>query len=289
MPPRSIVHPGQPTPERFRVVGCRAHRVTLTVKPGVSVNEAIAAAFAEQGFEGGYVRLANVAMKRLDYVMPAASPDDDHAAWYSATHTVPVATIVEAGLHMGRRDGKPFLHCHGSWKGENGAFGMGHLLPFDAEFAAETRLGALALDGAILDVQPDEETNFSLFSPVRQPPRRQDGGLRALLCTIRPNMDICKAIEAVCRQFGLSEASVHGIGSLIGADYDDGTTITAYATEVLIRDGRVHARLNGEQAELDIAMVDLTGRISGGKLVRGKNPVCVTAEVLLTENYEAAG
>jgi hypothetical protein len=46
--------------------------------------------------------------------------------------------------------------------------------------------------------------------------------------------------------------------------------------------------MGGEQATLDIAMVDLTGHISGGRLVRGKNPVCVTFELLLTERGEAA-
>ncbi|WP_425961410.1 PCC domain-containing protein [Rhizobium nepotum] len=283
--PRSIVHPGPETPERFRVVGCHAHPVTLTVRPGVSVNEAIADAFAEQGFDGGYVRLKNVSMKRLCYVMPAAAPDDTHAAWYSESFSMPDGTIVDAGLHIGRRDGQPFLHCHGSWTSAEGILSMGHLLPFEAEFAVETQLEALALDGAVLDAQQDEETNFPLFKPIPQPRNRQQAGLRALLCTVRPNTDICLALEAACAQFGLSVAEVNGIGSLIGADYEDGTTLTAYASEILIRNGRVSP---AKGAALDIAMVDLTGHISGGRLVRGKNPVCVTFELLLTERKEAA-
>ena len=73
--PRSIVHPGPETPERFRAIACHVHPVTLTVRAGMCVNEAIAAAFAERGFEGGYIRLKNVPMKRLEYVMPAAAPE----------------------------------------------------------------------------------------------------------------------------------------------------------------------------------------------------------------------
>jgi predicted DNA-binding protein with PD1-like motif len=287
--PRRIVHPGPTTPERFRVIGCHAHPVTLTVRPGVCVNEAIADAFAEQGFDGGYVRLKNVPMKHLHYVMPAAAPDDSHAAWYSETFSMPDGTIIDAGLHMGRRDGEPFLHCHGSWKSADGVVSMGHLLPFEAEFAGETPLEALALDGAILDVQKDEETNFPLFTPIPQPRSRTGSGLRALLCTVRPNTDICTALEAASTQFGLREAEVNGIGSLIGADYEDGTSLTAYASEILIRNGRIGpSAAGGEQAMLDIAMVDLTKHISGGRLVRGKNPVCVTFELLLTEKQGRA-
>lgn len=286
--PRSILHPGPPTPERYRVVGCHAHPVTLEVRPGVSVNQAIADAFADQGFDGGYVRLYNVPMKRLDFVMPAAAPDETHAAWYSKTYSMPGGMIIDAALHMGRRDGEPFLHCHGSWQAADGTPGMGHLLPLDSEFATEVRLEALALDGAILDVQKDEETNFPLFNPVPQPRKREDSGLRALLCTVRPNTDISTAIENASTEFGLREAQVYGIGSLVGADYEDGTTVTGYASEIFIRNGHIGPGPHGQQASLDIAMIDLTGRVSGGWLLRGKNPVCVTFELLLTEKGEAA-
>ena len=282
--PRRIVHPGPITPERFHAIGCHAYPVTLTVRSGICANEAIADAFAALGFEGGYVRLKNVPMKRLHYVMPAAAPDDAHAAWYSETFSMPEGTIIDAGLHMGRRDGAPFLHCHGSWKSANSIVSMGHLLPFETEFAVETPLQALALDGAILDVQKDEETNFPLFTPVAQQHNQKASGLRAVLCTVRPNTDICTALEAAATRFGLQEAEVNGIGSLIGVDYEDGTSLSAYASEILISNGRIGpADAGGQQALLDIAMVDLTKHISGGRLVRGKNPVCVTFEVLLTE------
>lgn len=282
--PRRIVHPGPATAERFRAIGCHAHSVTLTAKPGISVNQAIAEAFEEQGFEGGYVWLKNVPMKQLNYVMPAASPDGAHAAWYSETFSMPGGIINDAGLHMGRRDGAPFLHCHGSWQSAEGIVSMGHLLPLEAQFARETALEALALDGAILDVQKDEETNFPLFTPVARPRCRTTSGLRAILCTVRPNTDICMALEAASSQFGLHEVDINGIGSLIGADYEDGTSLTAFASEILIRNGSIDPSVGGgRQAMLEIAMVDLTKHISGGRLVRGKNPVCVTFELLLTE------
>lgn len=92
------------------------------------------------------------------------------------------------------------------------------------------------------------------------------------------------ALEAASSQFGLHEVDINGIGSLIGADYEDGTSLTAFASEILIRNGSIEPSVGGgRQAMLDIAMVDLTNHISGGRLVRGKNPVCVTFELLLTE------
>lgn len=281
--PRHIVHPGPPAPERFRFVECRAHSIALTVGPGASVNEAIAEAFAGQGFEGGFVRIRDVTMKQLDYVMPAASPDESHAAWYSETFSMPGGTIIDAGLHMGRRDDKPFLHCHGSWRGPDGVVAMGHILPFHAEFSQEVTLEALALDGALLEVQADPETCFSLFSPVPRPRINRPGGRRAILCTVRPNVDLTQSVEAICQETDLRNAKIEGIGSLVGADYEDGTTLTAFASEILVRKGQVSAADQQARAVIDIDMVDLTGRISGGTLIRGKNPVCVTAELLLVD------
>lgn len=128
----------------------------------------------------------------------------------------------------------------------------------------------------------------SLYTHQQQ--RHQKGsGLRALLCTVRPNTDICLALEEVSTRFGLREAEVNGIGSLVGADYEDGTSLNAYASEILINKGRIgQAVPGGRKAMLDIAMVDLTTHISGGRLVRGKNPVCVTFELLLTERQARA-
>jgi len=37
----------------------------------------------------------------------------------------------------------------------------------------------------------------------------------------------------------------------------------------------------GPRARLDIAIVDMDGAIFRGRLVRGENPVCVTAELVL--------
>jgi predicted DNA-binding protein with PD1-like motif len=45
-------------------------------------------------------------------------------------------------------------------------------------------------------------------------------GGRAAICTVKPNEDIGQAIEAVCRRNGFDDASIQGIGSLVGVDFD---------------------------------------------------------------------
>lgn len=281
--PRHIVHPGPVSPERVRAVACHVQPVTLTLQTGCDINTAIARGFAAHGFEGGYVRLKNVAMRKLHYVMPAAAPDDSHAAWYSETHVMQNAVILDAGLHAGERDGKPFLHCHGTWRDGEGRIGMGHLLPFEAELLEETTVDATALVGALLVTRPDAETNFPLFNPEARSGKSKGEFQRAVLATVRPNTDLCYAVEEICRTHSLRRARVEGIGSLVGADYDDGTTLTAHASELYIQEGRIVEEAGQPLAAIDIAMIDLTGRHSHGLLKRGLNPVCVTAELLIVE------
>lgn len=281
--PRHIVHPGPVSPERVRAVACHVQPVKLTLQTGCDINTAIARGFAAHGFEGGYVRLKNVPMRKLHYVMPAAAPDDSHAAWYSETHVMQNAVILDAGLHAGERDGKPFLHCHGTWRDGEGQIGMGHLLPFEAELLKHTQVEAIALVGALLVTRPDAETNFPLFNPEARPVKVKSECRRGVLATVRPNADLCHAVEEICRNHSLRRARVEGIGSLVGADYQDGTTLTAHASELYIENGQVVEEDGQPQAAIDIAMIDLTGRHSHGLLKRGLNPVCVTAELLIVE------
>lgn len=253
--------------------------LSLRLKPGCSVNESVGAAFAEEGFACGYVRLRNAAVSPMRYVIPATSPDGAHAAWYSDTRNPDGVTMIEdAGIIFGRRDGEPFLHCHGIWREPDGSRRMGHLLPLDSAFAEPAAAQAFGVSGALFEVRHDRETNFSLFSP--EPSSEIAGGSsRAVLCTIRPNEDICLSIENICRKHAIRDAAVHGIGSLVGADFENGPAVTSYATEVLIRKGGVR----GGKARLDIVLVGMDGSLAEGMPTHGNNPVCVTFELLIEE------
>jgi hypothetical protein len=222
------------------------------------------------GFAAGYLRLDGAQMARLDYVRPAPASAQGHAAWYSATHPLRDVTIAQAGAHLGLRDGRAFVHCHGLWGGA-----AGHMLVPDSVLARDTMVTGWGLSGAMLVAEPDAETLFTLFQPSPAPV--QDGGLPALLATLRPNQDVVAGIVGLAAEAGFASAQVEGIGSTVGADLIGGAITESYGTEFLLIEGTV----SGEALEAQIAAVGFHGEIAQGRLPMGRNAVCVTSEVLL--------
>lgn len=279
---RRINHPGASVTERRRVVPCRIEPLSLTLAEGISINAAVAAAFAGAGFDGGFVRLGNAPAAPLHYVIPAASPDENHAAWYSDRRSPEgVSTIEDIGMIAGRNDGKPFLHGHGIWRIVEGRR-MGHILPLDSRLAEPVEAKAWAVSGGLFDVCQDNETNFRLFS-AEASGSTGTGSHRGLLCILRPNEDIVTAVESICIAHRLHCAEIHGIGSLVGCDFEDGRHVPSYATEVLIRSGSFKLEGDRPTSALDVALVDMGGEIHEGLLARNRNPVCVTFELLIVE------
>ncbi len=82
---------------------------------------------------------------------------------------------------------------------------------------------------------------------------------------------------------GIARARIHGgVGSTIGARFADGRIVEPFATELAIRSGTIAAGAGGAlQAELDVALVDYTGGLAEGRLMRGDNPVLMTMELVL--------
>ena len=282
---RTIRHPGRASAQRYRAVSCEATPLALTLQAHMSVNAAVAQAFAAAGYRAGWIGLSDIAMDRMDYVIPAASANADHAAWYSETlRPGPGSVIRGAGLHLGIRDGEPYVHCHGTWDVRGRGRRMGHLLPFEAVFSQPVEVAAYGIANAAFIVGEDAETNFRLFSPERQVPIATSTGSRpAILAAVRPNEDICEAIEAICDEYAVTDALVLGIGSLVGARFTDGREVCDLATEVLVRKGRVGCENGalGRRCTLDIDLVGMTGIIASGRLAHGANAVCVTFELLV--------
>ena len=273
---RAIRHPGPAAADRRRVAACRTHPVRVRLRAGLAFNDAVAEGLEEQGYRAGYLRLENVPMARLSYVIPAPAPGDGHAAWFSATRHIPErARILTAGVHLGLRDGAPFTHCHGLWSGERGDPVMGHLLPADSVIAEDCVAAGWAVSGATLAVEDDPETEFSLFRPQWSP--AHDGGQRALLCTLQPNQDITTAVEELAAEYGFAEARIEGIGSVVGASFDEGPGLDSYATEVFL----TAADIQQGQARLASISVGFDGTHRDGRLSRSRNSVCVTAEILM--------
>ncbi|GHC72878.1 DUF296 domain-containing protein [Limoniibacter endophyticus] len=278
---RHIQHPGQATPERASALACTVTRHRITIGAHKPICDALTEALDENDIESAYVYLKGGAFDPLVYVYPALSNDGIHAAWYSEERRFDAPSkLNEAALFFGRRDGKPFLHCHGLWDHPNGEKSGGHLMPFDAELAAPIEVDVLAIHGAIMDQLEDEETRFRLFTPVKTEVPSPAGAKRAVLCRIKPNAPIDEIVEKITTHSGFVSARLHGIGSLVGCDFEDGQHMASIASELYIRDGTVQ---HGK-ASLDIAVVDTEPKIFTGRIVRGANTVCVTFELLIVED-----
>jgi predicted DNA-binding protein with PD1-like motif len=113
-----------------------------------------------------------------------------------------------------------------------------------------------------------------------------------------PGSDVIEGIEEACRKLGLrAGAIISCIGSLqrasvmiavplnnkIGAGYSEPILLEG-PLELLSGQGTIG---QGEQGEISVhmhaVMSDREGHLHGGHMVKGKNPVLITCEILLAE------
>jgi predicted DNA-binding protein with PD1-like motif len=132
---------------------------------------------------------------------------------------------------------------------------------------------------------PDPETNFKLFGPVTAARNGARTTSRAFALRLRPNQDFAFGLEAFCRAHGIARAKIHGgVGSTIGARFTHGGVTEPFATELAITAGAITTGSPGAlEAALDVALIDYTGGIAEGRLIRGDNPVLMTMELVLEE------
>lgn len=281
---RTIQQPGPAEPERVQWVEARGRKLTLELKPGLLL-DAIAEAFAAQGFSSGVLRLpTGLPLAPFAYVMPALSQTPEHAAFYSETFRPDGVTRIETGaLTFGERDGAPFFHGHALWREADGKRSGGHILPDQSFLAEPITVDAIGLDGAGFVAGHDPETNFKLFMPAARPGGGADAGGRFFVLRLRPNRDVFTALEAFCAERGIAQAIIHGgVGSTIGARFTDRRSIEPFATEIAITAGHIAPGADGKpEAALAIALVDYTGGMAKGALARGDNPVLMTLELVL--------
>lgn len=283
--PRRILHPGPVAAQRLTVVPARTHAVTLQLPAGANLLAAVTQALAAQGTTSGVLQLRGGTLAPMAHVLPAESASDRHAVYFSARHDTPGPVALEqATVTAGRHDGRPWLHCHALWRDALGRRHCGHLLPDDTVIAQPIGATAWCLHGAAFEVQPDGETHFSLFSPRAQaadaPPASAGP---ALAVRLSPNEDVCTALVRVCQAHGLRAASVRGgVGSTVGAAFDDGRVVQPHITELLVTQGRIGPGADGTlQADITVVLVDHHGGLSQGRLQPGANPVLVTLELVL--------
>lgn len=289
---RSIAQPGAAAPERIQWVEARGRAFSFTLQAGLPLLEAASRGFAAEGFTSGTLNIAAGALGPFAYVMPALSKNGDNAAFYSDTFRPAGVTRLKMGaMTFGVRDGAPFFHCHALWTEADGRAGGGHILPEETLVAEPFEVEAFGVDGALFAGEPDPETNFKLFGPVRSVATGAKTSSRAFALRLRPNQDFAGALETFCRARGISRARLRGgVGSIIGARFVDGGIVEPFATEMAVRSGVIAPGAGGAlEAELDVALVDYLGRLAEGRLTRGDNPVLMTMELVLEVPGEGAG
>jgi predicted DNA-binding protein with PD1-like motif len=281
---RSIKQPGSPVPERIQWVEARGRAFSFTLQEGLPLLEAALRGFAAEGFAGGVLNFGRGALGPFGYVMPALSKTGENAAFYSDTLRPQGLTRTKLGsMTLGMRDGAPFFHCHGLWLEAGGKASGGHMLPDQTIVAEAFDVSAFGIDGAMFSAEPDPETNFKLFGPIAAASAGGRATSRAYALRLRPNQDFAGCLEGFCRARGIARAKIHGgVGSTIGARFTHGGVTEPFATELAITAGVIAPGASGDlEAALDVALIDYTGGIAEGRLIRGDNPVLMTMELVL--------
>ncbi len=279
-PNRRIAQPGPALEPRVIAVPARATLREFSLAPGDILLDALHHALGD--CSGAVLHLQGGAFGPFHYVMPALCATSEHAAFYSPVFTPEGATTIEAArITYGLRDGAPWLHCHGFWVEPDGRRNGGHVIPDLTRVAEAINVCAWTLDGAAFVARHDPETNFTLLAP--EPTATPAGSPNAYAIRLRPNQDICGALEDFCTAHGIASATIGGgVASIIGAVFDDGRVCTPFATEIFIQHGTIARNASGQmEAALDIGLVNYQGDLTQGRLQRGANPVLMTVELVL--------
>ncbi len=281
--------PHSPLPDRIQQPGPDGPEVTqaltglvdidAVLPAGISLHESLASLQTEMGLKGASVRIKNAPMSKVEYVIPGLAPDDSHVAYYSKTYTPKMpGRIVDAAITCGRYNGKPFYHCHGILEDADRTPLMGHLFPETCVPSEPVQVTGLGFTNATFSRVQDAQTGFELFKTEQSGPAAPENGV---LLRIGPNVEISAPLIDVCRQLGWQKAEVHGVGSTIGAHFDDGRVFESFATELMVEAGVVDLTGDSPVVDLDIALVGLGADFERGRLITGCNPVLITAEIVL--------
>lgn len=282
--PGYVRQPGAALNPRILALPARGRAFSFVVPAGRLLIDGIAEGFAAEGFSSGTATFRDLALGPFGYVIPGLATNGRNAAFYSQTFRPGGVTRAPgATMTFGQRGGAPFFHCHGLWRLADGRQAGGHMLPEETFVAEDAIVTAFGIDGAAFEWAADREINFTVPGPVPRMVRSAAASGAALVLRLRPNQDLCGAIESACAAAGFARAVIHGgVGSTIGALFEDGREAPDFATEVYIREGVVEPGPGGAPvARIDVGLIDFTGRVVEGVLARGENPVLMTFELVL--------
>jgi predicted DNA-binding protein with PD1-like motif len=270
---RSLRQPGPAQASRIDSVRGALVELRYELRPGLSLNDAVAGPLAEAGLTSASVQMRGVPLNPFRFVMPGPPDGPAHVAYFSAAVEPPGTSVVEfANATFGWSDGKPAIHCHAAWMQPDGQCRGGHILVKEAIVAAPVEAVARGFRGPAFETRPDPETGFTLFE------LGGSGDGPGIAARVKPNEDILTALETLAARHGVRDAVVHGsVGSLIGVSFADGSVVDDFATEVAVREGWVRDGV----AALNVLAVDMKGTVHDGWLKRGENPVLITFDLVI--------
>lgn len=274
-----IRHPGPASEPRKQWVRGAVQVLKFRLPAGQSLMQALRAVLPEGEIGAAFVPLAGLRLSAGHFVLPAASPDAQHVAWYSQTHEMGAVTFIHGTVVLGRKDGDWFAHCHALWADAQGGQAMGHVWCDDALIGEPWEAVVYLFAGGGLAVEFDPETRFSLMRP--QDPDVPVTAANALLMTVKPHEDLRATLDEVCGTLGIRSAQVLGVGSLIGATFTHGPAMHAALSEIVLLPGAVIA--DGRCQALPVACVDPEAVIYQGDLRSGHGPILITCELLILQ------
>ena len=283
--PKIIQQPG-PAGEPWISVPTRLEKLDFELTAGIALDDALSEEIKTRGLSGAYIRIVDASMERMQYVIPGLAPNDEHVAWFSETISPAMpGRIEDASIICGVMSGKPTFHCHGQISDANQNPALGHLLLESCYLSSPVRVTGLGFKDARFNRKADPQTNFDLLMPeaVGEGSNFNEG----LLVRVAPNIEIAEALIECCRRANWQRASIHGVGSLIGAHFDDGRVLKSFATEYMVTSGAIELGGSEPHIDLQIALVGLGGDVMQGRLAQVNNPVLITSEILLQNQSKA--
>lgn len=282
---RKVKHPGPVSAEKVISKEGPLSIVHVPVKKGCKLIDAVSQVLEPMGIRGAGIRFEGLKLAPVNYVMPTYSSDDQHAAYYSETYTVPEGIHIDyANATYGIRENIPSMHFHGLWKDGEKQKG-GHILPAQSIVAEDAVAIAYCTESVEIHSVYDPETNFTIYDPLQKNEADQDGR-KCIIATVKANEDLLETIAVICKKHGVSDATLWtAIGSTVGGDFQDGRIIEEIPTELIALDGKVWTDAAGElQVDFYTALIDAAGTIHFGKLRRGENPVLILFELVIAAN-----
>lgn len=285
---RRLIHPGPVADGRIVCMPTRLTGYDVELPAGQPLLTALRQLLEDTGCASASGQLVGGVLEQFSYYIPDVGPPGGPVANFSRPYAGRApGRMIRGGITIGRRDGEVWCHSHSLFVDADGTERAGHLIPDEVVLGAGVHARVWGGPDVANQVELDPETQMSLFTPKRVA-RTQRGDVAAVVCRIRPNVDLVGTIETIAEDQGWEGADVRGqVGSLIGGclRQPDGSIVNAAgpATEVMFLEGEVR-RIDGRMtALLDAHLVDRHANVYSGHVVPGENAVAMTYELVLTE------